>query len=130
MKNIIEKFQTVPDLLHGTGTSKENVGEAENELGVSFAPDYKEYLLQYGTVAYDGHEWTGISQSKRINVVSVTKEDREYLGDLVPADFYVVEEAGIDNIIIWQNSTGELFETLGRQKPLKIHDCLADYIES
>ncbi len=102
--------------------------QAASELNLQFAADYCEYLLNIGLVAYDGHELTGVCKSSRLNVVSVTKEERKK-NRSIPRGFYVIEKANIDGIVIWQKSTGEIFETVFDSPPTKICKSLSEYIE-
>ena len=41
---------------------------------------------------------------------------------------YVVENLGIDGILILQNERGEVFEISPNTKPKKIYNSLADYL--
>jgi len=45
---------------------------------------------------------------------------------------YVIEELGVDGIAIWQNSKGEIFQTIPRKevKPEKIYDTFLEYLEN
>lgn len=75
-----------------------------------------------------GHELTGVCDIPRLNVVNVTVEAREY-NPLVPLEWYVVEEAHIDGIMIWQSQTGEIYQSQPGVTPEKIADSLADYLD-
>ena len=43
-------------------------------------------------------------------------------------DKYVIEETNIDGIVIWQSSTGEIFQSNMEGKIKKICDSLIEYI--
>jgi len=62
-----------------------------------------------------------------LDVVLVTKEQRERFGQEVQS-FYVVEEANIDGIVIWQNSDGDIYETAPNLIPKKIANSLSEYV--
>lgn len=109
------------DAVFGTGASVADVDRAEQQLGLQFASDYREYLKQYSLIMYDGHELTGISKSKHVNVVDVTLA---HVPERKSPDMYVLEDLGIDGIIIWQNSKGEVY--MGNRK---ICNGLVEYIE-
>ena len=107
--------------------SEKEITDAQNELSLSFAPDYKEYLEKFGVASYYGHELTGICPSPRLNVVDVTKRNKNLI-DNIPSDWYVIEEANIDDIILWQASSGEVFQTK-QGLAAKVCDNLSEYIE-
>lgn len=129
MEDIVSILKIQKDFLSGKGSSPSAISDIENELGLRFAEDYKQYLLVYGIVAFDGIELTGITPVQRLNVRSVTEKNRELCS--VPENFYVLEEAGIDGIVIWQDSNGSVYKTFpGCEKPIQINNSFAEYIES
>lgn len=107
--------------------SADDITKAEEKLKLSFSAEYKRYLLKFGFATYDGHEITGICKAKRLNVVDVTLSERSITPD-VPANWYVIEQLNIDGIVIWQSTTGEIFQTTPNTKHKKICDSLAEYI--
>lgn len=109
------------------GVSKDVIKEAEDELSLSFANDYKDYLMEFGVACANGHELTGITNSKRLNVVDVTQNARKK-NPSVADELYVVEDTGIDKTLIWQDKKGRLFQTVGSDDPTPIKESLADYI--
>lgn len=127
MANIIEVLKSMPDYIGSDGRTEEEIDKAEKVLGISFAKDYREYLKEIGLACFDGHELTGLTKTDRLNVVSVTKEQREQIGK-VASSWYVIEEAGIDGIIIWQGSDGTVYETAPNSKSKMIAKSLAEYI--
>ena len=121
-----ELLRQMPDFIGGKGGDEETIIAYENALGTRFAPDYREYLKEIGLACFDGKELTGISKTSRLNVVDVTKEERE-MNDGIPADFYVIEETCYDGIVIWQASNGFVFKTTPNTKPQKVGRSLADF---
>lgn len=109
------------------GVSEENIDKAEKTLNVQFASEYRSYLTKYGTVSVDGHELTGIHSSKRLNVVDVTILEKDRNSD-IPENWYVLEQANIDDIVIWQNERGEIFQTCPGNKPMKIANSIVEYL--
>jgi hypothetical protein len=107
--------------------SEENIKEAELILNIRFASDYRMIIKEYGAVTFSGHELTGICNSKRLNVVDVTKEERKY--NKVPEDWYVIEQANIDDIVIWQDTNGVVYQTMPNKKPIKLCNSLLEYID-
>jgi len=128
MNSLVEYLQKHPDLLAGIGVSADAVRDAETKLSTSFSNEYRDYLLSFGIAALNGHELTGLGSSKRVNVVDVTLANRErYKGT---NQLYVVEEANIDGIVIWQSSAGEIYQTLLGEDPIKYAESLFEYVKA
>lgn len=77
MSALKEAFAAKTSFLSGKGVPPEQITQAEQELGLSFSDEYREYLSDYGIGAYDGHELTGLTKSKRLNVITATTEARK-----------------------------------------------------
>jgi len=107
--------------------TQEQIDKAEHELEVSFANDYREYLAEFGCASVYGHEFTGICRAPRLNVVEITKEQRQ-LNKSIPSNWYVIEQGNIDDIVIWQNEVGEIFETSPGNLGIKIANNFLEYI--
>ena len=128
MTGIIQKLRDLSSFCSLAGVSAEQISNAEKTLALHFADDFREYLLAFGIASSDGHEFTGICNSKRLNVVDVTLAERR-INPTIPQDWYVLEEASIDGIIIWQSGTGEVYQSqLGRES-VKIADSFCDYLD-
>ena len=124
---IIKLMQEQPAFHARTAASPEEITAVENVLGLRFAQDYREYVATFGAASFAGHELTGICKSDRLNVVTVTMEERNNM--VVPADWYVLEQANIDGIVVWQNSAGAIYQTVPNTNPKKLCESLAEYIE-
>lgn len=127
MNNIINILKEMPDFIGSNGRTDDEIQQAEKALGVSFSEDYRKYLEEIGLACFDGHELTGLTQTKRLDVVSITKEKREQFGNITSL-WYVVEETNIFGIVIWQSSDGVIYETAPNSRAKKIADSLAEYI--
>lgn len=127
MGELIELFENKRDFYCEKSASDEMIKIAENRLGIGFADDYKEYLKLYGSVSCAGHELTGISEDRNLDVVSATLSNYKENPN-VQEPFYVIEEANIDGIVIWQTPSGEIYQSEYKGRPLKIHDSLAEYV--
>ena len=114
-------------MLHLKPATKVQITDAELQLKVSFADEYKEYLAAFGAIMADGMELTGIAKSEYRNVVSLTKKERE-LNPKVPNTMYVIENTCIDGIIIWQDTEGAVFQTTPTSAPKKVASSLREYI--
>ena len=126
MSNIIEILKNAPEYIGGTGRTDAEIESAEKQLGIEFALDYKRYLKEIGLACFDGHELTGICRATRLDVVSVTNDERRRCPN--STERYVVEQTGIDGIVIWQSSTGDVFQTIHGSRCRKISDSLEEYI--
>lgn len=110
-----------------TPASEDSIAEAEKKLGLFFSQEYKEYLLKHGAISYHGHIFTGISPFPGVDVVAVTTEARQN-NPQVPLSYYVIEEAHIDGLIIWQDASGNIFRTIPGYAPSKMCGSLAEYV--
>ena len=124
-----DAIKLMPDYIGSKGRNEEEIEQAEKALSVSFAKDYREYLKKIGIACFDGHELTGLIKTARLNVIDVTKEYREELGNMV-SSWYVVEEVGLDGIIIWQSSDGVVYATMSNSKSVKLAESLVEYISA
>lgn len=115
-------FEGKEDVIYGKGATAEEIADAEKKLGVVFSDDYRQYLLKYRIAMYDGHELTGLGKEQRTNVVNVTNEKKMFYQN-IPSGWYVVEDANIDGIVIWQDAKGNIYCNNN-----KINDSLIDYV--
>lgn len=129
MGRIIEALEAQKKLLSGDGVPESLISEAELMLNLKFSDEYKEYLQKYGIAAYRGHELTGITRSPRLHVVAVTLAEREKSSD-IPSDLYVVERTNVEEVVVWQNASGEIFYSGPNLELTKHGDSLSDYIVS
>lgn len=111
------------DAIMGKGVSDEKIRDAELELGLTFDKEYAEYLKTVGLAMCNGHELTGIGKEERTNVVSVTRQMKQFKGD-IPDDWYVIENENMDGACLWQNSEGEIF--FNRRKE---YDSLLEFLK-
>ena len=108
--------------------SKDEIEQAEKQLGLVFAKEYRDYLGEMGVFSIMGHEFTGICKSKRLNVIDVTATEKRN-NPLVPNHLYAVEQTNMDGIVIWQDASGAVYQTSPGTEPIKICDSLQEYIE-
>lgn len=127
MKSLIEMIKNNPDALYGNGASEDDIAISEEILNLTFSEEYREYLSVLSIAAIDGRELTGLSKTKRVNVVSVTSSQRK-LNPQLPEDMYVIEEANIDGIVVWQNETGAVFHTSPGMDTKKVADSIVEYL--
>lgn len=127
MADIVKLMQKQPDFYAMKGASDEAIKIAEQALELHFAADYRKYIAAFSVASFAGHELTGVCKSKRLSVVDVTIEERS--NTAVPGDWYVLEQANIDGIVIWQTATGEVYQSMPNTKAKKLCGSLAEYIE-
>lgn len=127
MCNLISMLKSRTDIYYLKGATDEDIRRAEIDLGLEFAQDYHDLLSEYGVISWDGHEFTGICSSNRLNVVDVTRNER-HKNLKVSMDMYVVEIVNIDSIVIWQSLSGEIFKTVMDSEPVKLCSSLVEYI--
>lgn len=129
VKNIIDVINGLSDLIALKPATEKQISEAENQLGLKFAKEYKEYLARFGAIMADNIELLGIAKSEHRNVVSLTQQEWR-LNPTVPHNMYVVENVGIDGIIIWQDGKGEIYQSQPNMESKKIATSLSEYIIS
>lgn len=124
---LLKIINNLPNLFCLDGATEEEIIEAERQLGVSFALDYKEYILKYGIITYDSHEITGLCNHKRLDVCKVTEYERKNNPN-VSNEFYVIEQLDIDGVVIWQNSSGEIYRSIPEENIVKLYNSLEEYL--
>lgn len=126
--DIIKIINSLEDVISTGAATTEEIRNAEKELNVNFSEEYRKVLAEFGSVLSEEIELVGITKSQNRNVVIVTKREREY-NLLIPENLYVVENLGIEGVIIWQNEKGEIFQSMSNNAPQKICNSLAEYIK-
>lgn len=127
MSAIIEKIKKIDKLYHAKGCTTKQIMEAQKELGLTFPDEYVDIIKEYGTISFYGTEWTGLNVDEYLNVVSVTKQEKE-MNNAFPADCFVLENQGIDGLIVIANEAGQVF-ILQFSKIEKIHDSISSYLD-
>lgn len=128
MNSIVQILKNQEDFIGGSGCDLEAIKDTERQIGTNFAEEYREYLKQISLTCFDGHEFTGITDDPRLDVVKVTIEERQH-NLKVPDNWYVIEQTNIDGIVIWQANSGEIYQTCSGGRPRKLCNSLADFIQ-
>ena len=129
MSKIINVINGLENLLPLKPALIEDVENIEIELALPLAEEYKEYLLKYGAIMADDVELTGVAKSKNRDVVQVTQ--REWVANnKIKHNLYVVENVGIEGIIIWQDGSGKIYESSPNNGAKQIANSLAEYLET
>ena len=126
--DIISIIKELPEMKFSGPVDEEEVSKAENELNLVFAKDYKEYLLNFGFAYSDVIAISGIIDDEAFNVVDLTKKFKPIYKN-IPSDFYVIEDVGVDGLVIWQDSLGVIYQSIPNHDPVKIFDNLSDFLK-
>lgn len=126
-KTFAELLKQFPDFVYLGGVDNSEIRDAEDTLSLVFAEDYREYLSVYGAACANGHEFTGITKSERLNVIDVTNRVRKVTPNL-PHKMYVVEELHIDGIMIMQDENGTIYRVNADGDLKRIGDSLSAII--
>ena len=99
MSKIIELFSSIKKIKSIGGCSTEQIEEAQNELNLVFPEEYKQYLLNFGAVRFNGVEICGLNLKGYLNVVEATEREKS-INPLFPKKMFVIEDLGIDAKLI------------------------------
>ena len=121
-------MNNLPELRPSLPASEAEITNAEKELNLEFADEYREYLLAFGSVWSDIIAISGISDDEDYEVVALTKKLRGF-NPHIPLTFYAIEDVGIDGLVIWQDKTGAVYQSIPNQEPVKIFDHLSDFLK-
>ncbi len=108
------------------GVSAAEIEKAENELGVRFAHEYKEYLAEFGTVMLEKVDLFGLNSSARLDVVKNTLRVRESIK--LSSDVYCIESLGIEGYVTVQKTNGELYIVDEKGNERFFMSSLAEYV--
>lgn len=125
MSKLFENITT--KLYHLSGVGSVKIVDAESRLGLHFSDDFRNYLMEYGVVSFGSHELMGIGGDAYLDVVEETLRERKD-NSRFPKDCYIVENIGIDGIMILQNEEGSVFELSDAGCKL-VAKSLKEYIE-
>lgn len=125
MKKIVDVISMNDSLEYIGGCSELDIENAEKLLNVKFPDTYKEILRKFGVITFGSHEWFGLNISGYLNVIESTLAERK-INDLFPSDCFVLENLGIDGLMILIDSYEIVYEWNGSQKK-KINDSLLKY---
>ena len=127
MSDIVNYLCSKADLIKGQPVELAEIEKVEEMLGVRFSNEYRDILNNFGFVCVDGHEITGLTKAKRLNVYDVTLKERTNYKNV--SELYVIEQTHIDGIVVWQSTTGEVYQTGLGEKKVKIAESIKEYIK-
>lgn len=112
---------------NGIGNLSDNtIIEAQNKLGLRFSNEYKDFLKNFQAGSFLGHELMGLDTMAYLNVVNNTEDERE-MNDDFPKDCIVLENLGIEGLLVLMNESGVIFSYCNGKKE-QIADSMVDYI--
>ena len=130
MSNLRKLFLSMKNFSFESGVSLDEIARKEESLQLKFSEEYKNYLMEFGVVSFDGHELTGITHASTwLDVEEATILCREINPNVQP-NMYVIEDAHIDEIMYLQDETGNVYFTSLCNKPELVFESLHDYIAS
>lgn len=127
MNKVIEKFSKIKGLKALGGCSEEEIQVAEKTLGLVFPREYKDYLLGYGTVRFNGVELCGLNVTGYLNVIEATEQEKS-VNNSFPEKMFVIEDLGVDAKLIVGDERGNIY-LLQRDKKRLMCDSFLDYVE-
>ena len=127
--NIIETITKIDDLniISNNGASEEQILRAEKRLELKFPEEYKNYVKEFGAISFLGNEWTGLNIDGYLNVVNMTEEERA-LNEFFPKKYFVIENIGVDRMLIISNEKGEIY-TIQYNKIKFLCNSLSEYLD-
>ena len=128
METWLDRIQEKNLFIKACPASLSEIENAEKQLGVKFAEDYKAFLARVGASICFGHEINGIVDSINLNVLNATAEMRVHF-EAIPNSWYVIENTHMDGIVICQDQDGTVYQVAPNMEPVKIADGLKEYLE-
>jgi len=128
MSNVFDEINKKHKMFKTKPVNEDAIKEAETKLGRVFSDEYKKYLMQFGAISFSSTELTGLNIDKYANVVDVTLKEIE-LNENFPKDCIVLENVGVEGVLILINSKGHVFEWQNNSEK-KIYDSMAEYLRS
>lgn len=127
--NIIEKIKKIEDLdiNQKGGASDEQIERAEKRLNLKFSKEYIEYVKEFGAIVFFETEWSGLNIDGYLNVVNMTEDERA-LNEFFPKKYFVVENIGVDRILIISNEEGKIY-SIQYDKIKFLCDSLSEYLD-
>ena len=127
--NIVEKIKKMDDLdiILNNGASEEQILRSEKRLELKFPEEYKNYVKEFGAISFLGNEWTGLNIDGDLNVVNMTEDERA-LNEFFPKKYFVIENIGVDRMLIISNEKGEIY-TIQYDKIKFLCNSLSEYLD-
>ncbi|MCM1141853.1 MAG: SMI1/KNR4 family protein [Muribaculum sp.] len=129
MENFVTYIKSL-EKAHCSGpVSQGLIIKSESNLGVKFSNEYVLFLQNFGNMMYRHVEILGLNTNHIDDCVSYTVEAREE-DESIPSDMYVIANAGIDGVLILQNTEGDVFSHYPFSECIKKASSLENFIRS
>ena len=97
------------DIISTGGVDKTIIENAEIDLGMKFSAEFREYLLDYGTVELNNNELFGLGVDNYCNVVKSTLDERAY-SSAFPPEHCVIYNIGLNSVLVLLGNDGCVYE--------------------
>jgi hypothetical protein len=84
---------TCPSFEHGTGATKQQLDEAQRELG-AFPADYLQFVRDFGYASFGFHDIWGVGSNlpRGLDLVAMNRSEHDEFG--LPSDFIAIHNNG------------------------------------
>ncbi len=127
-EEIIKAVNSLHSLFTKEPATADEIEKAEKKLGVKFAEDYKQLLMEFGWVESSEITLNTVSDKIMSNVVKDTEFLRETKLMEIPDNMYAICNFGIDLIFFLQDENGYIYEISPYTELRKINDSLVEFI--
>lgn len=127
MSKILDLISGISGVKSIGGCSIDQIDSAQDELDLHFPNEYREYLVAYGAIRFNGVELCGLNIDGYLNVVEATKEEKS-INEYFPNKMFVIEDLCIDAKKIIGDENGNIY-LLQRDRKKLICTSFSDYIE-
>lgn len=124
--DVIYSLAQTDKLYSGDGSDASAIEAAKEALCVEFSEDFVEYVQKFGSILVRDIELCAIVDNE-YSTVAQTKKMRKNFEDF-PIDCYVIENIGIDNIVMVQNAEGRVFQYKPEHGLTLAGNSLSDYL--
>lgn len=127
MNDILQIISNINGVKSIGSCCEEQINEAEEKLKLKFPEEYRKYLLNYGTICFNGVEICGLNVEGYLNVVEATEQEKS-VNKSFPQGMFVVEDLGVDAKLIVSDEKGMIY-LLQRDKKKVICKSFSEYIK-
>nr|DAO90342.1 MAG TPA: SMI1-KNR4 cell-wall [Caudoviricetes sp.] len=127
MSKVIDMVNSIKGVRYIGGCSEGDIQRAEKLLRLKFPNEYREYMLEFGSITFKGVELTGLNITGHLNVVDATLQERKFNPDF-PKNIFIIENLGIDSIFIVGDEKGSIYK-LQYDKMIKISSSFTEYLQ-
>lgn len=127
MSDILKVISDIEGLKSIGCCTEEQIESAEKKLQLKFPEEYRQYLLKYGAMRFNGVEICGLNIEGYLNVVEATEQEKS-VNKSFPTKMFVIEDLGVDAKLVVSDESGIIY-LLQRDKKKMICNSFADYIE-